>query len=159
MPQEAPLRYKLDTPNLFSIRGKVALVTGGSRRNRAHDRPGDTSRRGRGCTSRRGRRKTCDAVAADLAKIGTCFSIPADLATAEGRQGLVDELTRREAALHILVNNAGTVFAAPLGEYPEAGFRKVMTVNTEAVFFLTQALLPLLAARVAKRRIRRASSR
>jgi NAD(P)-dependent dehydrogenase (short-subunit alcohol dehydrogenase family) len=44
------------------------------------------------------------------------------------------------------VNNAGTAWGAPLGEYPESGFRKVMALNTEAVFFLTQALLPLLGA-------------
>ena len=83
---------------------------------------------------------------AELTKRGTCFSIAADVATSEGRQSLVEELGRREKALHVLVNNAGTAWGAPLGEYPESGFRKVIALNTEAVFFLTQALLPLLSS-------------
>jgi NAD(P)-dependent dehydrogenase (short-subunit alcohol dehydrogenase family) len=88
----------------------------------------------------------CDAVVAELGKRGTCIALPADVSTTEGRAALVAELGRREEKLDILVNNAGTAWGAPFGEYPESGFRKVMTLNTEAVFFLTQSLAPNLAA-------------
>ena len=73
-----------------------------------------------------------------------CVSLPADLATTEGCKHLADELSAREAALHILVNNAGAAWGAALEEYPEAGFDRVMDTNVKGLFFLTQYLLPLL---------------
>jgi NAD(P)-dependent dehydrogenase (short-subunit alcohol dehydrogenase family) len=90
------------------------------------------------------KREVCDRVAAELSETGPCVSIPADLSTTEGCKHLADELSSREQALHILVNNAGAAWGAPLEEYPEAGFDKVMDTNVKGVFFLTQYLLPLL---------------
>ncbi len=135
----------LDVPDLFSIRGKVALVTGGSSGIGLMIAQGYVEAGARVYISSR-KKDVCDAVAAELSKRGACIAIPADLATSEGRQLLVGEMGRREKALDILVNNAGAAWGAPLGEYPESGFRKVMALNTEAVFFLTQSLLPLLGA-------------
>jgi NAD(P)-dependent dehydrogenase (short-subunit alcohol dehydrogenase family) len=131
--------------DLFSVRGKVALVTGGSSGIGLMIAQGYVEAGARVYISSR-KADVCDAVAAELSKWGTCIAIPADVATTEGRQGLVEAIGRHEKALHILVNNAGAAWGAPLGEYPESGFRKVMTLNTEAVFFLTQSLLPLLGA-------------
>jgi NAD(P)-dependent dehydrogenase (short-subunit alcohol dehydrogenase family) len=137
--------HPLAVPDLFSVRGKVALVTGGSSGIGLMIAQGYVEAGARVYVSSR-KKDVCDAVAAELSKHGTCTSIPADVATSEGRQHLVEALGAREKALDILVNNAGANWGAPLGEYPESGFRKVMTLNTEAVFFLTQSLLPLLAA-------------
>jgi NAD(P)-dependent dehydrogenase (short-subunit alcohol dehydrogenase family) len=134
-----------DFRDLFSVRDKVVLVTGGS--------SGIGTMMARGYLESGARvyicsrnAEACNAAAAELGQWGHCVSIPADVATTEGREALVAELGRREKALHVLVNNAGTAWGAPLGQYPEGGFRKVMTLNTEAVFFLTQSLLPLLGA-------------
>ncbi len=90
------------------------------------------------------KKEACDAAAAELSKIGTCISIPADLSTKEGRATLVDELNRRESKLDVLVNNAGAAWGAPLEEYPEEGWDKVMDINVKAIFMLTRDLLPLL---------------
>jgi NAD(P)-dependent dehydrogenase (short-subunit alcohol dehydrogenase family) len=88
--------------------------------------------------------EACDATAARLSTIGECISIPADLSTSEGIQRLAAEIGEREDRLDILVNNAGAAWGAPLEEFPESGWDKVMDINVKSPFFLTQALLPLL---------------
>ncbi len=128
---------------LFSIEGKTALVTGGSSGiglmiARAFVRAG-----ARVYISSR-KKEACDTVAAELSAGGSCIPLPADLSTDEGRTKLVEEIREREGTLQILVNNAGAVWAAPLEEYPEAGFDKVMTLNVKAPFMLVRDLLPLL---------------
>jgi NAD(P)-dependent dehydrogenase (short-subunit alcohol dehydrogenase family) len=135
----------LGVGDLFTIHGKSALVTGGSSGIGLMIAQAYVEAGVRVYISSR-KKDVCDAAAAELSKLGTCMSIPSDVATTEGRQFLVAELSRREQSLDILVNNAGAAWGAPLGEYPESGFRKVMAVNTEAVFFLTQSLLPMLGA-------------
>jgi len=135
----------LNVADLFSVRGKVALVTGGSSGIGLMIAQGYVEAGARVYISSR-KKDVCDAVAADLSRSGACIAIPADVATTEGRAALVDEIGRREKGLDILVNNAGAAWGAPLGQYPESGFRKVMTLNAEAVFFLTQSLLPMLEA-------------
>jgi NAD(P)-dependent dehydrogenase (short-subunit alcohol dehydrogenase family) len=142
---ETPALPSLHVGDLFSVRGKVALVTGGSSGIGLMIAQGYVEAGARVYISSR-KKDVCDGVAASLSKLGTCVSIPADVATTEGRTLLVDAIGAREKGLDILVNNAGAAWGAPLGEYPESGFRKVMAVNIEAVFFLTQALLPLLGA-------------
>jgi len=71
-------------------------------------------------------------------------AIPADLSTPEGLDRLATEVSAREPALHILVNNAGAAWGAPIEEYPASGFDKVLNLNVKAVFELTKRLLPLL---------------
>ena len=128
---------------LFSIKGKVALVTGGSRGIGLMIARGYVESGARVYISSR-KKEVCDAVAAQLSEVGECVSLPADLSTTDGCKRLADELSSREAALHILVNNAGAAWGAALGEYPEEGWDKVMDTNVKGVFFLTQHLLPLL---------------
>lgn len=129
--------------DLFSIEGKVALVTGGSRGiglmiARAYVENGVKVY----ISSRKA--EVCDAVAAELSQSGTCISLPADLSTDEGRKSLVSALSEREESLDILVNNAGAVWAAPLKDFPDNGYDKTMDINVRAVFLLTRDLLPLL---------------
>jgi NAD(P)-dependent dehydrogenase (short-subunit alcohol dehydrogenase family) len=133
----------INIKDLFSIAGKVALVTGGSRGIGFMIARGYVEAGAKVYISAR-KKDACDRAAAELSEIGPCFSITADLSTTEGCKHLADELASREPALNILVNNAGAAWGAGLEEYPENGFDKVMDTNVKGLFFLTQNLLPLL---------------
>lgn len=145
MKREVKVAAPLPLSELFSVSGKVALITGGSSGIGLMIAQAYVEAGARVYISSR-KKDVCDAVAAELAKRGECFSIPADVSTPEGREGLVAELNRREKKLHVLVNNAGASWGGPFEEYPLDGFRKVTTLNVEALFFLTQSLAPLLGA-------------
>ncbi|MEZ5558034.1 MAG: SDR family oxidoreductase [Pseudomonadales bacterium] len=136
---------KLD--DLFSIEGKIALVTGGSRGIGEMIAAGFLANGAKVYISSR-KADACDATAERLmARFGgECVSIPANLSDLAGIDALTAELGRREQRLDILVNNAGVSWGAPLDEFPENGWDKVMDTNVKGVFFLTQRLLPLLEA-------------
>lgn len=129
--------------DLFSIRGKAALVTGGSRGIGFMIARGFVEAGARVYISSR-KKEVCDRVAAELSHVGTCVSVPVDLSSEAEARRLAAEIGAREPALHILVNNAGATWGAPLAEYPESAWDKVLAINVKAVFHLTQALLPLL---------------
>ena len=131
--------------DLFSIAGKTALVTGGSRGIGAMIARGYVEAGAKVYISAR-KAQACDETARQLSEIGECISIPADLASVADCQRLASEIKTREQALHILVNNAGVSWGASLDEYPEAGWDKVMDTNVKGIFFLTQQLLPQLEA-------------
>jgi len=133
----------IDVQNLFSIRGKVALVTGGSRGIGRMIAEGFLKSGAKVYISSR-KKEACDAAAAELVAFGTCVSIPADVSTTEGCAKLAKEIGAREEKLDILVNNAGAAWGAKIEEFPESGFDKVMDTNVKAIFFLTRDLLPLL---------------
>jgi NAD(P)-dependent dehydrogenase (short-subunit alcohol dehydrogenase family) len=131
--------------DLFSVSGKTAVVTGGSR--------------GIGMMIARGllqagakvyitarKAEACDAAAAELSQFGECHSIPTDLSTRAGAERLRDGVAARADRVHILVNNAGAAWGAPIEEYPEDGWDKVLDTNVKGVFFTTQLFLPLLRA-------------
>jgi NAD(P)-dependent dehydrogenase (short-subunit alcohol dehydrogenase family) len=130
---------------LFEVAGKVAVVTGGSRGIGAMIAAGLVRA---GCrvyiTARK--KDACDAEAAELRAFGECISVPLDLAAPGGVDHLVKAVSEREDRLHILVNNAGATWGAPLSEYPLAAFDKVWNINVKALFALTVASLPLLRA-------------
>ncbi len=128
---------------LFSIEGKVAIVTGGSRGiglmiAQAYVENGVKVY----ITSRKA--AVCDAVAAELSKLGTCVSIPADLSSDEGRNEFLNKFAKQESRLDILVNNAGATWGAPFTEYPDKGYDRVMDLNVKAMFMLTRDLMPML---------------
>ena len=130
--------------DLFSIEGKTALVTGGSRGIGLMIARGFVEAGAKVYISSR-KQDVCDAVAQELSAVGTCLALPADLSREEEIQRLAGELESREASLDILVNNAGANWGAPYGQYPGHAFDRVMDLNVKAVFLLTQALTPLLA--------------
>ena len=136
----------MDTAALFSLAGRVALVTGGSRGIGRMIATGLLAQGARRVYISSRKAAACDAAAAELSKIGECVSIPADVSTLEGIRTLAAEIAQREPALDILVNNAGVAWGAPFDEFPENGWDKVVDLNMKAPFFLTQALAPQLRA-------------
>ncbi len=131
--------------DLFSVAGKVALVTGGSRGiglmiARGYVENGATVY----ISSRKA--EVCDAVAAELSQAGTCHSLPADLSTEAECNRLAAELAARESKLDILVNNAGANWGAPMAEYPDSAWDKVLALNVKSIFHLTRACLARLEA-------------
>ena len=131
--------------DLFSIKNKVALVTGGSRGIGLMIARGYVEAGARVYVSSR-KKETCDQVAAELSRIGTCMSAPADCSTQAGCEALAAAVAARESRLDILVNNAGANWGAPLAEYPDTAWDKVLALNVKAIFHLTRACLPMLRA-------------
>jgi NAD(P)-dependent dehydrogenase (short-subunit alcohol dehydrogenase family) len=140
----------MDLKHLFDVSGKVAVVTGGSRGIGEMIAEGLVTNGVRTYITAR-KAEACDATAGRLSEVGECISIPADMSTPEGVESFVAAFSEREDKLHILVNNAGAAWGAPMGEFPDMGFDKVMNINVKAPFMLTQALLdPLTAAATAE---------
>ena len=130
--------------DLFLLNNKSALVTGGSRGIGEMIATGFVSNGVKTYISSR-KADACDATAKRLSEQGECISIPCDLSSMEGVRYLADAVAEREESLDILVNNAGATWGEPLECFPESGWDKIMAINLKAPFFLTQALLPLLA--------------
>jgi NAD(P)-dependent dehydrogenase (short-subunit alcohol dehydrogenase family) len=126
--------------NLFSLEGRVALVTGGSRGIGRMIAEGFLMQGAKVYISSRKADK-CDAMAEELSKGGgQCISLPQDVSTVEGCRALAARLTEREPKLDILVNNAGAAWGATFEDFPESGWDKVLNLNLKSPFFLTQAL-------------------
>jgi 2-deoxy-D-gluconate 3-dehydrogenase len=131
--------------DLFSIQGKTALVTGGSRGIGEMIAAGFLANGAKVYISAR-KADVCAATANRLSEAydGECIALTADLSQLAGVESLTKQLSERESTLDILVNNAGASWGAPLELFPEVGWDKVMDTNVKGVFFLTQKLLPLL---------------
>jgi NAD(P)-dependent dehydrogenase (short-subunit alcohol dehydrogenase family) len=132
-----------DTASLFSLSGKVALVTGGSSGIGTKVAEGLLRAGARVYIASR-KKDVCERVARELSSIGPCLAVAADVAAQEGRASLVEALSSKEQCLHVLVNNAGTSWGAPYEKYPDAAFDKVLGLNVTAPFALTRDLTPLL---------------
>jgi len=130
--------------NLFSMKGKTCLITGGSRGLGAYMAQGFLEAGAKRVYITARKTEACLAAAQELSQFGDCVALPGDVATTEGLANLVEQITKRESHLDVLVNNAGTGWGAPFGQFPEKGWDKVMDINVKSPFFLTQALLPLL---------------
>jgi len=133
----------MNTTELFSLQGRVALVTGGSRGIGRMIAKGLLCQGARVYITAR-KAAACDATAKELSAFGTCISMPLDISNKEGIAQLVQQLGEKEKHLDILVNNAGAAWGAPFDEFPEAGWDKVVDLNMKTPFFLTQALAPML---------------
>ena len=128
---------------LFSVRGKTAIVTGGSRGIGRMIAEGYVQNGVKTYITAR-KSGACIATAEQLAEQGECIAIPADLSTKDGRGAFIKQITERESKIDILVNNAGAAWGAPFEDYPDDGYDKVMNINVKAIFALTRDLLPLL---------------
>ena len=132
--------------DLFSLHGRTALVTGGSRGIGRMIAEGFLAQGARVYISSR-KADACDKAAAEMCKIGPCVSLPADVSSVEAATALAAAFAEQEDRLDILVNNAGAAWGAEFDVFPESGWDKVVNLNLKAPFFLTQALVtPLRAA-------------
>eukprot|EP01120_Amphizonella_sp_Union-15-10_P012209 TRINITY_DN5381_c0_g1_i2.p1 TRINITY_DN5381_c0_g1~~TRINITY_DN5381_c0_g1_i2.p1 ORF type:complete len:263 (-),score=57.87 TRINITY_DN5381_c0_g1_i2:39-827(-) len=137
----------MEIDSLFSVKNKVVLVTGGGRGIGLMIATSFVKNNAKVYITSR-TKKTCDEVAKRLTEQGpgTCHSLPADLSQPEELKKLVEELKKREKALHVLVNNSGSNWNQEIEKYTESAWDKVMDLNVKSVFFLTRELLPLLVA-------------
>ncbi|MFZ4479668.1 MAG: SDR family oxidoreductase [Rhodoferax sp.] len=125
--------------DLFSLQGRTALITGGSRGIGRMIAAGFLAQGARVYISAR-KAAACDQTARELASQGHCVSLPADVSTVQGARALAAAYNALEPQLDILVNNAGAAWGAPFDEFPESGWDKVVDLNLKAPFFLPQAL-------------------
>ena len=134
--------------DLFSLKGRVALVTGGSRGIGKMIAAGFLAQGAAKVYITARKAGPCEATAKELtaAYDGECIALPIDISTVEGCDKLASEFIKQEPKLDILVNNAGAAWGAEFDEFPESGWDKVMDLNVKSVFFLTQKLLDLLEA-------------
>ena len=129
--------------HLFSLEGRTALITGGSRGIGRMIAAGFLAHGARVYISAR-KAAACDQTARELAAQGHCVSLPFDVSSVEGARALAAAYSEHEPQLDILVNNAGAAWGAPFDEFPESGWDKVVDLNLKSPFFLTQALAPAL---------------
>ena len=139
----------MDINNIFSLEGRVALVTGGSRNIGKWIAQGFIAQGAKVYISSR-KADACFAAAEELGP--NCIALPQDVSTVGGCKDLAAALAERESKLDILVNNAGAAWGEAFETFPESGWDKVMDLNVKSPFFLTQALhTPLKAAASADR--------
>ena len=120
--------------DLFSVADKVVVVTGGGRGIGKMITQGFVENGARVYISSRkleDLKKTAD----EFGSLGVCEYVQADLATKEGRQGLIDAIAEKEGGLDVLVNNAGFGWVEPLEEFSEEGYDKVMDINVKKFAF------------------------
>jgi NAD(P)-dependent dehydrogenase (short-subunit alcohol dehydrogenase family) len=140
--------------DLFSLKDRVALVTGGSRGIGKMIAAGFLSQGAAKVYITARKAGPCEATARELTAEydGECIALPIDISTVAGCDKLASEIIKLEPKLDILVNNAGAAWGAEFDEFPESGWDKVMNLNVKSLFFLTKALAkPLRAAASAGR--------
>ncbi|GGD98887.1 gluconate 5-dehydrogenase [Polymorphobacter glacialis] len=131
--------------DLFSVRGKLVVITGGSRGIGEMIARAYVENGARVIITARNA-AVCDGLAAELSKIGECVSIPADLSRMDEIERFAAAVAARESKVDVLFNNAGASWGAPFDDFPESGWDKVMDLNVKSIFFLTQKLVKLLEA-------------
>lgn len=124
---------------LFSLQGRTALITGGSRGIGRMIAEGFLAQGARVYISAR-KSQACDQAAQELAQAGHCVSLPRDVSTLDGCKALALDYQQHEDSLDILVNNAGAAWGEDYDAFPEHGWDKVVNLNLKTPFFLTQAL-------------------
>mmetsp|Transcript_12469 Transcript_12469/g.23143 ORF Transcript_12469/g.23143 Transcript_12469/m.23143 type:complete len:294 (-) Transcript_12469:129-1010(-) len=142
----------LTAKDLFSLRGKVALVSGGSKGIGLMMAKGLVSNGAKVYICAR-KADVCEAAVKELNTLatasnsgGAAVSLPGDLSSIEGVTKVASSLQEKEPKLHILVNNAGATWGATLEEYPDKAWEKIMNLNVRHLFNLTQKCLPMLKA-------------
>ncbi len=131
--------------DLFSVAGKVAVVTGGSTGIGAMIARGFVENGARTYITAR-KPDLLEATQKELSELGECIAIQSDLSTMDGLAAFADEVLAKEDKIDILINNAGATWGADVDEFPESGWDKVMDLNVKSIFFLTQRFLGALRA-------------
>lgn len=141
----------MDIASLFSLEGRIALVTGGSRGIGRMIAEGLLAAGAERVYITARKAAEVEATAAALGE--RCVALPGDVGGLAGIEALVAEFSAREERLDVLVNNAGVAWGAPFDAFPEAGWDRVMELNVRTPFFLTQKLHAQLRAGAASGRI------
>jgi NAD(P)-dependent dehydrogenase (short-subunit alcohol dehydrogenase family) len=131
---------------LFSVDGKVVVVTGGTRGIGRMIAGGFVAGGATVIVSSR-KADACAATAEGLSAYGSCTGIAADLSTEEGAKGLADAVATLHDHVDVLVNNAGATWGVPLAEHDAASWNRVLDLNVQGVFHATKFFLPLLQAK------------
>lgn len=131
--------------SIFSLAGKIALVTGGTSGIGYMIAMGLVKHGVKVYVASR-KSDACDKTAAELSEFGECHGIAADLSTEAGCKKLIQAISEKEDKVHILVNNAGVTWGASLENYPDEAWDKIQNLNVKAAFTMTKNMLPLLTA-------------
>ncbi len=134
---------QMDLNTLFSLQGKVAMVTGGSRGIGKMITQGLLQAGAKVYITAR-KKAVCEEAANELSVFGPCIAIASDIGTPEGRAELLQALGQKEDKLHILINNAGTNWGGEFDKYPDEAFEKVLHLNVSAIFSMTRDFISLL---------------
>ena len=134
---------QMDLNTLFSLQGKVAMVTGGSRGIGKMITQGLLQAGAKVYITAR-KKAACEETAKELSVFGPCIAIASDMGTPEGRAALLKEFSQKEDKLHILINNAGTNWGEEFDKFPDEAFEKVLHLNVSAVFSMTRDFIRLL---------------
>jgi NAD(P)-dependent dehydrogenase (short-subunit alcohol dehydrogenase family) len=131
--------------DIFSVKDKVALVTGGSRGVGEMIASAYLANGAKVYITAR-KAEACNDKANELSERynAECISIPNNASTLDGIEELYNEISQKESKIDILVNNAGAAWGEPIEEFSELGWDKVMDLNVKSMFFVTQKFLPLL---------------
>ena len=131
--------------NLFSVEGKVAVVTGGSRGIGEMITSGLLANGAKVYISAR-KAPALIEKAKELSALydAECIAIPCDLSSLEGIESFTNILKEKEGKIDFLINNAGAAWGEPFENFSESGWDKVMDLNVKSIFFLTQKMTPLL---------------
>ncbi len=129
--------------DLFSITGKIAVVTGGGRGIGRMIAQGLLEAGAKTYIASRNP-EALESAAEELSTFGECIPIPADLSTEDACRRLTEQLSESEDRIDILVNNAGATWGAPLSDYPDSAFDRCWNLNVRGPFHLTRFLMPLL---------------
>jgi len=140
-----------DTPaptppsELFDVAGKTVVVTGGSR-GIGRMIAGGFVAGGADVVIASRKADAVEATVAELAAVGSCTGLAADLSTEEGARAFAKAVAADHDRVHVLVNNAGATWGAPLVEHDTASWQRVLDLNVQGVFHTTKFFLPLLEA-------------
>lgn len=133
------------TSDLFSVEGKTAVVTGGSRGIGLMIARGLLEAGAEVLISSR-KADQLEVAADELSKVGSCTAVPADLSSQAGVEALAEAVRERFDRLDVLINNAGASWGEPIESYPDQAWDRVLDTNVRGVFQLTVATLDLLRA-------------
>ena len=132
-----------DLERLFGLRGKTALVTGGTRGIGMMIARGLLQAGASVVISSR-KSDAVEAAVTALSEFGPVRGVAADLSRQEECTRLAADVLAHDDALHILVNNAGATWGEPLETFPAAAWDRVLDLNLKSPFWMVQALLPAL---------------
>lgn len=131
--------------DLFNLDGKNVLITGGAQGLGNMIAQG-LLRAGAKVTITSRKLETSQMAAEELRPFGDCIGLEANLSNPEGAVALANKIKALDNPLHVLVNNAGKVFGAPIEKFPDEAWPDLMAINVQTPFTLVRELLPILKA-------------